>query len=78
MNRGVWAADNKPGSDWGFAHEAGHLMGLDDDYTDDENGNSTPNAGHENHMMGQDRGIVQEHEVMDIIRKNNISCGTSR
>ena len=37
MNRGVWTADNIPGSDWRYAHEAGHLMGLGDDYTD-ENG----------------------------------------
>ena len=72
MNRGVWAADNIRGSDWTFAHEAGHLMGLDDDYTD-ENG---PNPGHEGHMMAVRRGIVNEHEVMDIIRKNNIRCIT--
>ena len=71
MNRGIWAADNKRGSDWSFAHEAGHLMGLDDDYTD-ENG---PNPGHDGHMMAVDGGIVDAHEVMDIIRRNNIRCG---
>ena len=52
-NRGYWNADNSPGTDWRFAHEAGHLMGLDDDYTEDPiTGDATPNPGHENHMMG--------------------------
>lgn len=71
MNRGIWTADNKPGSDWRYAHEAGHLMGLDDDYTD-QNG---PNPGHEGHMMAVRYGDVDVHEVMDIIRRNNIRCG---
>ena len=71
MNRGIWTADNRPGSDWRYAHEAGHLMGLDDDYTD-ANG---PNPGHGGHMMAEDGGVVDVHEVMDIIRKNNIRCG---
>ena len=26
------------------------------------------------HMMGEYGGIVNEHEVLDVIRKNNISC----
>lgn len=71
MNRGIWAADNRRGADWSFAHEAGHLMGLDDDYTD-ENG---PNLGHDGHMMAVYDGVVDVHEVMDIIRRNNIRCG---
>ena len=71
MNRGIWTADNNPGSDWRYAHEAGHLMGLDDDYTD-QNG---PNPGHEGHMMAVRYGDVDVHEVMDIIRRNNIRCG---
>ena len=29
MNRGVWAADNRRGSDWTFAHEAGLYMQLE-------------------------------------------------
>ena len=70
-NRGVWTADNIPGSDWRYAHEAGHLMGLNDDYTD-QNG---PKPGHEGHMMAVHGGSVDVHEVMDIIRKNNIRCG---
>ena len=76
MNRGIWAADNKSGSDWNFAHEAGHLMGLDDDYVDDpRTGRSIPNPGHGGHMMGEFLGVVNEHEVLEVIRRNNISCG---
>ena len=71
MNRGIWGADNRPGSDWRFAHEAGHLMGLDDDYTDEDG----PNPGHAGHMMAVYGGIVDVHEVMDIIRRNDIHCG---
>ena len=26
-------------------------------------------------MMAEDSGVVDVHEVMDIIRKNNIRCG---
>jgi RHS repeat-associated protein len=69
-NTGYWNADNRPGSDWRYAHEAGHLMGLDDDYTDV----GGPNPGHAGHMMGEDRGVVVQHEVDDIMRANNVRC----
>ena len=74
-NTGYWNADNVPGSDWQYAHEAGHLMGLDDDYTDDPiTGESIPNPGHENHMMGEHGGTVRQHEVEDLLRANNVRC----
>ena len=69
-NTGYWNADNRSGSDWRYAHEAGHLMGLDDDYTDA----GGPNPGHAGHMMGEDQGVVVQHEVDDIMRANNIRC----
>lgn len=74
-NRGYWNADNRPEADWQYAHEAGHLMGLDDDYVDDPNtGRSVPNPGHEHHMMAEDQGTVVWHEVEGILRANNINC----
>lgn len=74
-NSGYWNADNVPGSDWQYAHEAGHLMGLDDDYTDDPiTGESIPNPGHRSHMMGGYRGAVHRHEVEDLLRANNVKC----
>ena len=45
-------------------------MGLDDDYTDA----AGPNPGHEGHMMAEDQGIVDSHEVEDLLRKNNVRC----
>ena len=51
-------------------------MGLDDDYSDSESGDvSIPHSGHEGHMMGEWNGEVSQHEVEDIMRVNNISCG---
>lgn len=69
-NTGYWTADNRPGSDWRYAHEAGHLMGLRDDYTDA----GGPNPGHENHMMGRRGKPVHQHEVEDLLRANNVRC----
>ena len=74
-NSGRWNADNRSGTDWRFAHEAGHLMGLPDDYTDDPaTGESNPNPGHSNHMMGQFGGTVRQHEIEDLLRANNVRC----
>ncbi|MDO5318874.1 MAG: RHS repeat-associated core domain-containing protein, partial [bacterium] len=70
-NSGYWTADNKPGSDWRYAHEAGHLMGLDDDY-DAQTGLANP--GHEGHMMAEWGKPVQQHEVEEILRINNVRC----
>lgn len=72
IGRGVWSQNE---ADWTFAHEAGHLMGLPDDYTaqtDPKTGKrtgSTPNPGHGGHMMAEHGGSVVEHEVRDIVGK---------
>jgi len=75
---GTWSADNRSGSDWAFAHEAGHLMGLPDDYHEVilSNGSTItmPNAGHAGHMMAQHGGAANQHEVEDIIHHNSASC----
>ena len=74
-NTGYWKADNVPGSDWEYAHEAGHLMGLNDDYTDDPiSGDSVPHRGHEDHIMGKWGKPVNQHEVEDLLRANNVIC----
>ena len=73
--RGYWHADNRPGSDWSFAHEAGHLMNLPDDYDYDT---GMVNPGHEGHMMGQQGGAVTQHEINDIVRINNVRCRCDR
>lgn len=73
-NRGVWT---QRADDWVFAHEAGHLMGLGDDYHD-VGGASVPNAGHESHMMGDYHGAVVWHEVLDITGPLPLCCPNSR
>jgi len=69
--KGYWTVDNIPGSDWRYAHEAGHLMGLDDDYNEQT---GLPNPGHEDHMMGRWGKPVAQHEVEDLLRANNVRC----
>lgn len=51
--------------DWAFAHEAGHLMGLWDDYSWIS---GKPNKGHAGHMMGEYGGVVVQHEVDSILQ----------
>jgi len=74
-NTGAWHADNRKGSDWVFAHETGHLMGLDDDYTRDPiTGATAPKPGHAGHMMGDFGGAVVQHEIDGIVKANSITC----
>ncbi len=65
---GHW--DEQPrGGDGTFAHEAGHLMGLPDDYKDDPGtGYSVANPGHENHLMANSSKPVAQHEVDSILQ----------
>ena len=70
-NTGRWTADNRRGTDWRFAHEAGHLMGLDDDYNEQT---GLPNPGHAGHMMAGWDMPVHQHEVEDMLRANNVRC----
>jgi hypothetical protein len=58
---GRWEHDE----DWAYAHEAGHLMGLWDDYSWIT---GQPNKGHEGHMMGQYGGTVVQHEIDGILQ----------
>jgi uncharacterized protein RhaS with RHS repeats len=65
---GRWAS-NAPG--WDAAHEAGHLFGLPDDYTDRRG----PKPGHRGHMMAQYGGTISQHEIDDILDETSCSCG---
>lgn len=61
---------------WVYAHEAGHLMGLPDDYHDVTNPDGTIsslyNPVHKGHMMGDYGGTVNQHEVDSLL--NNVEC----
>jgi hypothetical protein len=60
MSYGHWQSNE----DWAYAHEAGHLMGLGDDYDYITN---QPNTGHAGHMMGSYGGTVSQHEIEGIL-----------
>ena len=62
-NTGTWPADRP---EWTAAHEAGHLMGLDDQYTD--RGGVKP--GYEGNIMGSRDGVPSAADIADIIRRN--------
>lgn len=66
---GRWGSSASTGT---ISHEAGHLLGLPDDY-DPATGISNP--GHQGHMMGDSPGVVAQHEVNDILNGVGASCG---
>jgi len=60
------------------AHEAGHLMGLEDEYTDttDSAGNRVtfPNPGHENDIMATLDGQPTQEEIDQIVSNAGVAC----
>jgi hypothetical protein len=64
---------------WAVAHEFGHLLGLDDHYSEgflskvaslfgySENRSATVDAGYENNIMGVDYGSLESRNVQDLI-----------
>lgn len=63
-NQGTWHTDKPALNSWEAAHEAGHLLGLRDQYT----GTGTPIPGWENHLMGQALGTtIRPSEVAHVI-----------
>jgi hypothetical protein len=70
-----------PGAlDWTVAHEFGHLMGLDDHYSESflsqlrgafggERSGSTPDPGYESNIMGVRRGDVEPINVQALIQR---------
>jgi hypothetical protein len=61
-----------------YAHEAGHLMGLDDQYTEghDANGHrkTTPKPGHEGDKMATLSGMTLDSSIGTIIMKAGVDC----
>jgi hypothetical protein len=64
-NKGSWPA-GRPG--WTGAHEAGHLMGLDDQYTD-----KGPKKGFERNIMGARNGTPSQADIANIIKAHAAS-----
>jgi uncharacterized protein RhaS with RHS repeats len=63
---GTWPAE-RPG--WTAAHEAGHLMGLDDKYNYTTN---MPNSGWENNIMAVYGGVVDARNIDEILNYHGI------
>jgi hypothetical protein len=62
-DEGAWTVKK-----WVPAHEWGHLVGLDDRYTDPPNGGSSiPNAGWKGNIMGSFYGIVEQRNIDAIV-----------
>jgi len=61
---GHWAAE---------AHETGHLMGLDDKYTEDATGCHTV-PGHETDVMNNNWGAPYEAAIAEIVKLGGVEC----
>lgn len=74
-NSGEWS---QQANDWSYAHEAGHLMNLDDDYTSNGLSGSarrtTPIPGTEGRMMSTFGGKVHQSEVEKVVKANKLKC----
>jgi hypothetical protein len=78
FNMGTW---NQNAMSWSYAHEAGHLMGLDDNYHDVRpwydfwsEARTAPDAGHEGEMMAEFGGRVSYWELRELLKKNKVEC----
>jgi hypothetical protein len=60
--QGNWAASD---GGWVAAHEFGHMIGLGDHYS--LSNPTNPCSGHRGHLMGQFWGVLQQHELDDMI-----------
>ena len=63
-----------PDNPWTYAHEAGHLMGLDDDNEEQKGGYTRAKSGHTGHMMADVMGTVQQHEIEEILKGVDCPC----
>lgn len=71
-NGGTWSSTD-PDAYWVYSHEAGHLMGLPDDYHDKDD-HSEPDEGHEGHMMAEVGGVVAQHEIDNMLKGYTCPC----
>jgi RHS repeat-associated protein len=68
-NTGNWPAQRPA---WTAAHEAGHLMGLDDAY---DLNTGKPKTGFENNIMGVRDAKPDQRNIGEIIRSNPVPSG---
>jgi hypothetical protein len=71
---GIWSSSASAKT---IAHEAGHLMGLDDEYTDDANGVSQPNPGMDTNIMGsvsKCNETANRSQIEDIVNLGGVYC----
>jgi RHS repeat-associated protein len=57
-----------PDYKWVAAHEGGHLLGLDDRYSDNKWGGSTPHKGWRGNMMAETWGKVEERNITELLQ----------
>ena len=70
-NSGLWYQPGQDNPTWEAAHEAGHLMGLPDQYVDSANGLSTANPGFANNIMATYGATgVTGNDISNIINAN--------
>jgi hypothetical protein len=70
--RNMWINSTTPPSV--IAHEVGHLMNIDDHYTDDSEGYSHANKGWEYDIMGASGMPVTQKSISELIQKQNLEC----
>ncbi|HEY6528915.1 MAG TPA: RHS repeat-associated core domain-containing protein, partial [Cellvibrionaceae bacterium] len=70
-NSGEWNTNSKGVASGEMAHEAGHLMGADDHYSEGTGSNgeriSTPAQGWEGNLMGELPGTTNDKNMQEII-----------
>ena len=70
-NGGTWYAGGDP---WVAAHEAGHLMKLNDRYTEPVRGTTIPNPGWEGTIMAQYMGAVTSADRQGVLDALGCNC----
>ena len=66
--------NNEPAGTW--AHEAGHLMGSNDEYTvtSEDPYRTQPNPGHDNDIMADLNGKPTQDAIEDIVANGGVEC----
>lgn len=70
-NKGTWYTGEDP---WVGAHEAGHIMQLDDRYTEDASGKTTPQPGWEGTIMAEHLGAVTPADRQGVFDALGCNC----
>lgn len=70
-NGGTWYGDSDP---WVAAHEAGHLMKLNDRYTEPTKGHTIPQPGWEGTIMAEHMGAVTPADRQGVLDALGCNC----